>query len=80
MSTRTICLCGNTIRTGSFPNDNVYSLISEFDYDQVTEPVDQKKLAILFLKGKTVLECTNCGRLIVETGEGENKFYKPEDY
>ena len=70
MASSVICPCGERIQTGAFPNERVYTVISEHDYDAVTDPVDRDKLAVLMLRGRQLLECRRCRRLLLRERDG----------
>lgn len=78
MGSRVECKCGNVIYTGSFPNENVYDVISEEAYDEVLDPFDRAKAEQLFSGGKKLLECDKCGRILIQD-KSEIIFYKKDD-
>lgn len=74
MSSWVHCKCGKRIGTGSFPNTYVSRIITEKKYDEITDPVDRNKIAVLFLSGDILIVCPQCNRLIIcrkETNEIE---------
>lgn len=79
MATWILCPCGNQISTGSFPNPGVNYVVSEQSYDAVPEPADVSKLRRLFLKARELVECGQCGRMLLSTRDGaESDWYAPE--
>jgi hypothetical protein len=74
MSSRIECKCGNIVTIGSFPNEGVFRLVSEEDYDEVVDPFDRMKAERLFLGGSKIIECDKCGRMIFQDGHGI-KYY-----
>ena len=76
MATTVICPCGNRLSTGSFPNEGAYYLVAETLYDAVQHPIDSLKAAQLMHASDGVLECSNCGRLLVDRGKsGQYEAY-----
>lgn len=73
MSSWVVCRCGAVIGTGSFPNPNVYCLISEEQYDEVDDPIDRRKLGVLYLAGGTLISCGNCNQVLIRWA-GESEF------
>lgn len=65
MSSRIVCPCGHRIGTNLFAGNDVHMAISDDAYDAVADPVDRNKLAMLFLGGRELLECSACGRLLL---------------
>lgn len=78
MSTRVECICGNIIYTGSFPNKNVYDLVSEESYDAVFDDYNSLKVRQLFAGNRKLLECDKCFRLIIQD-EDKISYYKKEN-
>ncbi len=76
MSSWVHCVCGQRIGTGSFPNDHVSSMVSELDFDDLDDPIDRTKIAGLFVRSRSAVECPRCGRLHLQrTGSGEWDIY-----
>jgi hypothetical protein len=71
------CTCGARIGMGSFPNDDVFKVISETQYDSIEDPVDRASLEKLFVSGFTLCRCKNCGTVIIIWEKGKMPtFYK----
>lgn len=80
MSSWIQCVCGQLIGTGSFPNDHVSSMVSELDYDGLDDPIDRAKIAGLFVRSRSVVECPLCGRLHLQrAGSDEWDVYIKEE-
>jgi hypothetical protein len=79
MSSWVQCPCGIAIGNGAFPNSNVHRVISEEQYDRVEDPVDRRKLEMLFLAGHTLVRCTTCQRVLIQwAGESEFQAFAQE--
>jgi hypothetical protein len=73
------CPCGTEIGTGSFPNPNVYRVVSEEAYDKIEDPVDRKRLAVFFLSGGTLVRCPKCRGVLIQWTSGTSfEFFGPE--
>jgi len=79
------CLCGKVIEDTASPNPVGFLLISEEDLLdlEVEGQVDRESVTTIFDhvvgRGKAVLECQNCGRLIIfPDANGAARFYKRE--
>ncbi len=57
-----LCTCGNMLSNQSFPNPNVYTIISEEDLDRLDEPINSDSL---FRESSLMFRCDKCGRLWV---------------
>jgi hypothetical protein len=77
MGSRIECKCGNVVGIGSFPNEDVYRLVSEEAYDEVIDPFDRDKAERLFLGGIKVVRCVQCSRIII-LDSGQQKYYLEE--
>ncbi len=75
MATTVICQCGNSLSTGAFPNEGAFYLVAEIQYDELQHPIDSLKVAQLMHASGSVLECDNCGRLLVDRDKSGN--YEP---
>jgi len=79
MSSWIACKCGYRIGTGAFPNDHVGRIISESQYDEVVDPVDRRKLSVLFLSGSVFISCPQCERVLIgRNGADEIEFFVKE--
>lgn len=79
MSSRIECKCGKMINTGSFPNEHVFMLISENNYDHLEDPLDRIKVGSLMLGGDVVIICPQCGRLLVQFKGANNIIFFREE-
>lgn len=66
MSSWVRCRCGLVVGIGSFPNPNVYRVISEEQYDEVADPVDRRKIGSLIVSGGVLVRCSNCHRVLIQ--------------
>ena len=76
MGSRIECVCGNIISTGSFPDADVYRLISEVAYDQVEDPFDRLKAEQIFVAAKKVIWCPICDRIMIQQGVNVVSYIK----
>lgn len=90
------CLCGERILDISDCQSYKGHIISDKEYfdfldfaDEMIESShsDRESLAMTFRMGigkyikiRTVFQCYNCGRILLEDGEGNYKFFLPEGH
>jgi len=56
---------------GSFPNENVYALWSQEEYDTLDgDPIERHAIDLMFMRAPCVLRCAQCGRLHVNGLDG----------
>ena len=78
MSSWVICPCGNQI-SSNFPSPNVYRVIPDEAFDTAIVPLDRTTLSVMFLQGRQLIECPQCGRLLLREPKGtEYRSFVPE--
>ena len=71
MASWVICPCGNQVSTGPFPEPGTYKIVSGDDYDAIVDPIDRVKLDVFVLRGRALIECPHCGRILIRERGGQ---------
>jgi len=76
MASKFLCDCGYQVRTNSFEDHSIYSLITSNDIDAVKEPITENVLSNLWFNSQRMVECRGCGTLYLWDKEAKKYIAK----